>query len=153
MRLYDEIVTPRTAMIVHADAMKRRGVWIPVLLETEARKRSKAEGIKIAQVLDDVGLSVFPVDLDQEEAVIEVGQRIGADALKVFDTLKFWPDAYRRYQRQEDGTLPVEGHGLMRATQLLALYGPQLAISENRAATDAEGLDIGAYDRDPTTGY
>jgi hypothetical protein len=43
MRLYDEIVPPRTSMIVHADAMARRGKWIPVLLETQARKRSKAE--------------------------------------------------------------------------------------------------------------
>jgi hypothetical protein len=153
MRLYDEIVTPRTSMVMHADAMKRRGAWIPVLLETEARNRSKAAGIKIARVLDEAGLSVFTVDLDQEEAVIEIGQRIGANALKVFDTMKLWPDAYRRYHRDEDGKLPVEGHGLMRATQLLALYGPGLGISEIRGTSEAEELDLDAYDRNSITGY
>ena len=53
----------------------------------------------------------------------------------MFCTLEPWLTAYRQYQRDEKGELVKEGHHLMGATALLALYGPAIAVTEFQAGT------------------
>ena len=45
--------------------------------------------------------------------------------------------AYRQYQRDDKGDLAGQDDHLMRATALLVLYGPDIAITEARASSDA----------------
>jgi hypothetical protein len=56
-----------------------------------------------------------------------------------------WLTAYRQYKRTDEGELVAQDDHLMRATALLVLYGPDIAISENRASieVDEDGAQVG----------
>jgi len=156
MHVTDAVLTARSDLAVHAEAIRMRGKWVPVLFETEARKRSKAEGIAIAERLAECGVEIYTVDMDQERAVAALRHRIVGNALKVHDDLHQWITAWRRYRRNEKGELVQAGDGLMRATQLIGLYGPGLAISENQAVSDAETTReslVAEAHRHNSTGY
>lgn len=147
MHLYDEMIAPRQALAIHAAALKKRGAWIPVLFDLEARTRTNADGQALAQELADLGVELFAAGADPEAGVSAVDVMIAEGRLQVFDTLAQWPMAYRAYHRDDKGVLPKDGHGLMRATQLIALYGAEMSVSENQANSDGEGFDPLEYAR------
>ena len=51
------------------------------------------------------------------------------------------PSACRRYRRDEKGEIVESDAHLMRATGLMLVHGLAMAVSENRAASEAEGFD------------
>lgn len=151
--LYDEYVAPLSALPVHADAVRKRGIWIPAVFDPEARGRDKAGGIAIAERLVDLGVGLFTAPLSEEAGVLAVGERLVSGRLRAADTLTRWTGEYETWQRDAKGDLPEEGGLLMRATAMLIQSGLLVAVTENQAASDAEGYDMGDRTRSKVTGY
>lgn len=152
--LYDEFVSPRPELSIGAEAVLKRGRWIPSLFDPKSHKRQEAEGVRIARHLNDLGveLSVTPVSIDA--AIDELMTRIETGRLKVLSTMTNWLQAMRAFRRGDDGEIVDENTHLIRATALLVLYGEQVAITENRSTSDRDGFDAAAYQREENpTGY
>jgi phage terminase large subunit-like protein len=152
--LYDEYLAPRAELAIAADKIRKRGYWIPALFDWRARGRSEAEGFGLAERLVDLGVNLSEVEVDREAGVAALSDRLSSGRLRVFGTLDGYLKAYRQYQRDEAGRLVETGDHLMKAAALLALYGRDVAITENRARnTVREVPDWRGSGRSPTTGY
>ena len=151
--LYDEDVTPLTALPVHADGLRKRGAWIPAVMDPEARGRAKADGVAIAERLTDLGVLVYTVPFNEEAGVLAVAERLTGGRLKVAATMSRWLTEYQTWERTEDGDLPADGGLLMRATALLIGQCLSVGITENQATSDAKGYDMSDRTRSSVTGY
>lgn len=149
---YGEYVTSRTELALIADAIRKRGLWIPGLFDHLARKRTKPEGIRITDALVDLKLDIFTVQGDPEAGISELSRRFTGKRFKVFDTCTEWLAQYRAYRRNKDGDLVEESDGLMRAMDLLALSGPQVAMVDVAVAEEVKA-EWGDQTRDSVTGY
>ena len=150
--IYSELVMPRHELALVASAIKKRVGWAPGLFDHVARKRSEQEGQRIVEALMDVNLDVFTVTADADAGAAEVAGRLATKRLKVFDTCTEWLAQYRAYRRNKDGDIVEESDGLMRAMDLLALAGREIAAPD--AALAEEVMDEwSAQSRDSVTGY
>lgn len=150
--VYAEVTTGRAELSAIADTIRTRGLWIPGLFDHLGRKRTKAEGLRIVDALLELRLDIFTAPADPEAAIAEIARRLTTKRLKVFSTCTEWLAQYRAYRRNKDGDLVEESDGLMRAMDLLALAGREIAASDT--AVEAEAMEEwGAQSRDSVTGY
>lgn len=145
--LHDEYEAPRGSLAITAQAIRARGHWVPVLFSPKERKRPDKEGVRLAQAVDALGLPVQVTDADLEPALDMLRDRMETGRLKVLSTLSLWTQAVRGLRRDDDGEIVDENVGLILATALLVTWGLDVAITENRAASDESGYDPGAYQR------
>lgn len=152
--IYDAISVPRQDIAIHARALTSRGKWIPFLFDLEGDKRSKEQGITLGQQLGDLGVELISWPFDFEQAVEEMAAKFAGSQIRVFAHLTNWFAEYRRLSRDEKGQIAGAGTGILQATGLIAASGRPMAITENRAASDAQGLDREDYEeRTSSTGY
>ena len=125
----DEYVGDGGQMAVHAEAIRKRGNWIPALYEfAEGKDRTESE--HVAHHLADLGVDVYTVTMNEAAGVDAVANRLATGRLKVFEPMPQWLTEYRRYRRDEKGEIVREGDLLMRATAMIALHGADMAVSE-----------------------
>jgi hypothetical protein len=141
VNVYDCVVMPRGDLSLLAATLRDRGAWIPVLMDAEARKRPKAEGLRIAERLAELGVDIYCAHADTGTTVEETANRLSTGRLRVHEHLEEWFAGYRRYRRDEKGEIVETDDHLIRATGLLLVHGLGLAITENRAASEAEAFD------------
>jgi hypothetical protein len=151
--LYEEISVSRGDPIVHAEAIKARGKWIPAVINMEGGGRTHEEGAALIYRFLEKDVDMFEAPLDLNSGMDEVTSRVTTGRLRVFSSLTNWIAEYRRYRRDEKNEL-VEGQDhLMQATATLLLNGLGVAMTENRAISDAEGFDDSDSTRNAITGY
>lgn len=138
--LYHEYVSARSEMAVHAEAMRKRGPWIPALFDMKANKRTEDEGERIAYHLADLDVEVLTANLDLAAAVEDIATRLATGRLKVVSTMTDWLATFRRMTRDEKGAIVEQDAHLIRATALI-VSNLESGITENRAASDAKGYD------------
>ena len=151
--VYDCLTAPRQDMAIHANALRRKGPWVPMLFDLEAAGRKKEEGIRLAQALDELGIPIFAVKFDEGAAMEVLGSRLNISSLWVFNHLLPWFAAYRRLTRNDKGEIVGDDTGVFHATGLALHSGLEIAITENRAESDAKGFDPASLDANPVTGY
>lgn len=136
--LTDTYLAPLSDLAVHAEAVRRRGSWIPILIDMEGHGRSHDAGWRLLQRLADLNLDVYPVPLDLEAGVAEITVRLSTSQMKVFSNLHGWLSQYRQFRRNDKLALVEQDNHLMRATALMAIAGPEAAITENRGTREVE---------------
>lgn len=156
--VYDVLVQPRYNMALHAEAIRSRGAWIPVLFDPEGDKRERAEGLRIAQHLADLMVPIDAVKLDAEVAVEATVTKLESGKLRAYETLSPWFAEYRRYGRNDKHELETKDVTLMQSTLMLVMYGADSSVTEARATADdqAEAESDRAYARgraNQATGY
>ena len=151
--LYSEYVAPLGALPVHADAIRGRGAWIPVLVDAHAFGRSKEEATALLIRLANLNLSLFEGVQDDEAGISDIVGRYQQGRLKVFGSCREWLRERQTYRRGLDGKLPAEGFHLIRATGLALGPGVGIAVSERKAISDEEGYDPSDSTRNSVTGY
>ena len=136
------------------EGVRKGGGWIPALFDHLARRRSDQEGRRLAMHMAELGLEVLTVSVPLEDAVDEIAARLATGRLKVLSSLGQFLAAMRRVRRNDKGEIVCENDHLMRCAALLTVHGVDVAITENRAASDATGYDPAAYQgRRNVTGY
>jgi predicted phage terminase large subunit-like protein len=159
MVVYDSYTAPRQALPIHVDVIRLKhpagttSMWIPVLFSPEEHGRSEDEGARLAVQIDNLGPAIMTVPMDIDASVNEIGTRLQSKRMRVFEDQTDWFSEYRRFARDEKGEIPRDENGIMRATGLIALYGKDIAITEQRALSDSKGFDRSHIERRSSAGY
>jgi phage terminase large subunit-like protein len=118
--------------IVHAAAIKAKGLWIPVFWPHDGLQHDKGSGVQIAQQYKALGVSMWKVrsthpplpgkedgsgGFGVEAGILEMIDRMQTGRLKVFRTCPDWFEEYRMYHRK-DGLIVKERDDLMSATRV-----------------------------------
>lgn len=125
--LVDEYSMPLGQLALHAEALRKRGLWIPVLFEQLTAGRQE-ESVRTAHILAELSVNVFTVELDHVSGFEAISSRLATQQMKVTRTMTNWLAEYRRFRRDDKGE--IEAGVLMRATALLAMHAADMAVSE-----------------------
>jgi hypothetical protein len=154
LHITDAYTARRTALPIHAEALRSRGKWIPVIMAEPEKAADQEEAERIAYAIADQGVDLMTVPFDLQSGVEAVAARIHTKRLKVFETLDDWFREYRNFGRDDTGEIVDERQELMRATALVIVHGLDVAISENKANSNAAGLDPSHFGgKRGSTGY
>lgn len=124
MYVYDCYAVPGHTAAYHADAIKRRGLDVPVAWPHDGMHREKSSGEPLANSYRDMGLNMLPFsaryDDDKggavaiEPVVHECDDRMRSGRLRVFSQLTDWFREKRMYHRK-DGKIVRKFDDLMSA--------------------------------------
>lgn len=128
--LYSEHYRGQAEPIIHADAIKGRGDWIPGVIDPASRGRGQKDGDQLLQQYVELGLSLQTAVNAREAGLYAVWQRLSGGKLKVFKSLGNWQSEFRLYRRDEKGNVVKENDHLMDATRYLVVSGIQVATTE-----------------------
>jgi phage terminase large subunit-like protein len=121
--LYSEHYQGQQQPILHAQAIKSRGSWIPGVVDPAARGRSQVDGTQLLQIYRECGLDLTEAVNAVEAGIYQVWQLMSAGKLKVFKSLGNWLSEFRLYQRDQEGRIVKQNDHLMDATRYLIMSG------------------------------
>ncbi|MCG7873179.1 MAG: terminase family protein [Candidatus Thiodiazotropha sp. 6PLUC7] len=130
--LYSEHYRGQAEPVIHAEAIKARGDWIPGAIDPAARGRSQADGKKLIEQYSEHGLILTCASNAVESGIYKVWTGLSTGKIKVFKSLRSWLMEYGLYRRDEDGKVVKELDHLMDATRYLMMTGIDLAITKPR---------------------
>jgi phage terminase large subunit-like protein len=136
--LYSEHYLGRELPVVHADAIKARGIWIPGLIDPSSAFGSSRDGQQIITDYKKIGLRLYPANNAVESGIEVVRTRFASGQLKVFKTLRNFLGEFRIYRRDQNGKVVKERDHLMDATRYLCMDFKRYAITESQAMRDLE---------------
>lgn len=119
--LYSEHYMGEALPVVHAQAIKARGEWIPGVIDPAARGRAQQDGNQLLSQYRDLGLDLSIANNAVEAGIYEVWQRLSTGRLKVFRSLQNWLYEFRLYRRDEKGRIVKKDDHLMDATRYLVM--------------------------------
>lgn len=121
--LYSEHYRGQAEPVVHVEAIKGRGDWIPGTIDPASRGRGQRDGEQLLQQYVDLGLELSMAVNAREAGLYAVWQRLSAGKLKVFKSLGNWRTEFRLYRRDEKGAVVKENDHLMDSTRYLVVSG------------------------------
>ena len=121
--LFDEHYRSQAEPVIHAEAIKARGAWIPGVIDPAARGRSQRDGRRLIRGYLELGLNLKFSENAVEAGLYEVWQLLSGGQLKVFESCQNWRQEFRLYRRNEDGKIVKERDHLVDATRYLILSG------------------------------
>lgn len=113
--------------IIHAEAIKARGAWIPGVIDPAARGRSQHDGLQLYQKYKDLGLDLEIAKNAVEAGIYEVWQRMSTGRFKVFKSCTNWIYEFRLYRRDEKGRIIKEHDHAMDETRYGIMSGIERA--------------------------
>jgi phage terminase large subunit-like protein len=121
--LYAEYYRGQAEPAIHASAIRKRGDWIPGVVDPAARGRGQKDGEALLDLYKENGLNLKTANNDVEAGILEVWQGLSTGSIKVFKSLQNWRSEYRMYHRDEKGRIVKERDHLMDCTRYLKLSG------------------------------
>lgn len=123
--LYSEHYQGLAEPTVHVDSMRRRGSWIPCIIDPAGANVNDGKRVKIVykevmHVINDT----WPMHDAQKSitaGIMEVYARLTSGRLKVFNTLRNWTTEFRQYHRDETGKIAPTPDHLMDCTRYLVM--------------------------------
>lgn len=140
----------------HAANIKKRGEWIPGIVDPAANQGSKVDGISMTELYKKEGLDLaIAVSKEPEASIMEICLRIESGRFKIFTTCPRTIDQMSKYHRDEDGKIYKLYDDLVDTVKYAARSGIQ------RGLTHYEVVSYGSYNfnddnsqgRSSTTGY
>jgi predicted phage terminase large subunit-like protein len=147
--LYSEYSAHRAELAIHAEAIRSRGKDVRGFMNPAAHGRSREEGLQLIEELWKRDLSLMASSHAPEISLGEMANLLGAQRLRVFNTLTGWASEYPLYRRDEKGRPNDDECPLVACTALLAPIAPGLS-PEDDATDDQLWADEG---RSAVTGY
>jgi hypothetical protein len=151
--LYAEYLAPLTDLSIHANAVRQRGKWIPVLWNAEAAGRKASEGVKLTDRLVDLELNLFLDETERDAAVADSERMFSAGRVKVSELCSNWEAQFAASRRSSAGEIIGGGEDhLKQASELLLSSGFTTAAFDPVAVDEAKD-SYARETRDPRTGY
>ncbi|MCK5504225.1 MAG: terminase family protein [Thermodesulfovibrionia bacterium] len=113
--------------LIHAEAIKSRGKWVPGCADPASAGSNQKDGENLLDVYRGLGLQLVKADNSVEAGIYDVWTRMSTGRLKVFKSLSPWFNEFRMYQRAKDGKPKKENDHLMDATRYLIRTGIKVA--------------------------
>jgi phage terminase large subunit-like protein len=127
--LYSEHYRGQAEPVIHAEAIKARGAWIPGVIDPAARGRSQKDGSRLVDDYVSLGLNLTFAVNAVESGILAVWQRLSTGRLRVFAGLQSFFAEYRIYRRDEDGKIVKENDHLMDDVRYLIMSGLIVAMT------------------------
>ena len=124
---YSEHYMGQAEPVIHAQAIRSRGDWIPGVIDPAARGRSQVDGTQLLTIYRDLALNVMPADNAREAGIFSVWQRLSSGRLKTFRSCRNVISERRLYRRDEHGKIVKENDHLMDSERYLVMSGLALA--------------------------
>jgi phage terminase large subunit-like protein len=101
--------------LLHADAIRARGSWIPRYIDPAANGRSQVDGQQLMQIYLKLGLRIRNAENAREAGIYTVWTRLSTGKLKVFRSCRNWFDEFRIFmqgrKRQDHERAEISPHG------------------------------------------
>ena len=115
-----------TEPVLHAEAFKSRGAWIPGSADAAAIRST--DGKQYINIYRHLGLNIQLADKRSIEAnILAVFQALTTGKLRIFRSCVQWFEEFRVYRRNENGQVVRQNDHLMAATQYAVKAAPQIA--------------------------
>jgi len=124
--LYSEHYRGQAEPVIHAQAIRSRGEWIPGVIDPASRGRSQKDGAKLIEDYRALGLNLNFAQNAVEAGLYECWSLLSAGKLKIFKSLTNWLMEFRLYRRNEDGAVVKENDHLMDAMRYFIVTGRDL---------------------------
>jgi phage terminase large subunit-like protein len=121
--LYSEHYAGQQEPILHAQAIKARGSWIPGVCDPAARGRSQVDGQQLIQIYRECGLNLMEAENAVEAGIYKCWELMTSGKLKVFRSLGNFLSEFRLYRRDEEGRVVKQRDHLMDAMRYLVMSG------------------------------
>ena len=108
--------------VIHATAIKSRGIWIPGRGDVSALIMTPHDAEQLLSVYRKLGLTLDLADKAVETGLYEVWTLLSTGQVKVFKPLTAWFEEYRLYRRDEKGHIVKHHDHLMDSSRYL-LHG------------------------------
>lgn len=125
--LYSEYYRGQAEPVIHAEAIKARGLWVPGVIDPAARGRSQKDGSRLVDNYTDLGLNLSYAVNAVESGLLTVWGRLSTGRVKVFTGLQNFLAEYRIYRRDENGKIIKENDHLMDDMRYLIMSGIEVA--------------------------
>lgn len=89
--------------VIHAQALKQRGDWIPIAIDPASRGRSQVDGKQLFNMYRELGLRIFPADNAVEAGIYKIQEMLAMGKLKFFRSLSELAKEYVVYRRDPKG--------------------------------------------------
>lgn len=123
--LYSEYCRSEAEPIVHAEAIRSRGQWIPGAIDPAARGRSQVDGRNLIELYREFGLDLTEADNAVESGIYTTWQLLSSGKLKIFASLQNLRAEMRIYRRDEKGKVVKDrDHCLHPDTLVITDAGP-----------------------------
>lgn len=109
--------------VIHAQAVKSRGDWIPGVIDPASRGRSQEDGTQLIQCYRDLGLDLSQANNAVETGIYLMWQGLSNGTIKVFGSLNEWFNEKRQYSRDEKGKVVKKNDHLMDASRYVVVSG------------------------------
>lgn len=113
--------------IIHTEAIKSRGSWVPGCADPASAGSSQLDGKKVLDVYRGLGLQLVEADNSVEAGIYDVWMMLSTGRLKVFKSLTAWFAEFRMYQRDKNGKPKKENDHLMDDTRYVVRTGIKIA--------------------------
>lgn len=148
---YAEHYRGQAVPLIHGEAVKARGPWIPGAIDPASRGRSQQDGEQLFATYTGMGLDLTPADNGVDAGIYEVWQRLETGRLRFFSTLQATASEYRLYRRDEHGRIVKKNDHLMDALRYAVVMFNQIA--RHRPAERDAPASTAARVADTRAGY
>ena len=124
---YSEHYMGQAVPVVHAEAIKSRGAWVPGVMDYAAHSRSQRDGETLAAEYEELGLQLSNANKAVDAGIQAVWQLLQGGRLKVFTTLGNFLAEYQLYRRDENGRIVKENDHLMDCLRYWVMSGREIA--------------------------
>ena len=114
--------------VVHAQAIRARGDWIPGVIDPAARGRQQGDGERLMEQYAELGLELTRANNAVSAGIYEVWTRLSTGRLKVFSNLLNFLMEIRIYRRDENGKIVKENDHAVDALRYLVMSGLDKAL-------------------------
>lgn len=128
--VYDEYYRGQAEPSVHVAAMRRRGLWIPGVIDPASHGRSQKDGEALFDIYTGLGLDIENAVNAREAGIYAVWERLSTGTLKVFSSCQNVFSEYRLYRRNEKGDIVKSNDHLMDALRYCLMSGLERAKVE-----------------------
>lgn len=121
--LYAEYYRGQAEPVVHTEAIKGFGEWIPGVVDPAANGRGQKDGSKLFEEYCDAGLDLSLAVNALEAGLLKCYRMMTQGQLKIFKSCTNTLEEYRLYRRDKDGKVKKERDHLMDAMRYLIMSG------------------------------
>jgi hypothetical protein len=151
--IYAEHYRGQAEPVIHTQAIKTKGEWVPGVIDPASRGRSQKDGESLLTTYKSLGLKLQLANNAVEAGIHEVWQRLSTGRLKIFASCVNVLNEYRMYRRDEKGKVVKENdHALDALRYLIMADWRLLAQTQGQVKSQMKFIpSVGMLD--PEIGY
>lgn len=128
--IYSQHYLGEETPVVHAEAIKARGKWIPGCIDPASRGRGQDDGQRLFEQYENLGLILEKADNAITGPLWEIHEAMEQGRFKIFNTCRDLLTEFRLYRRDEKGRIVKKDDHGMDAMRYWWNTGRNIAITE-----------------------